>query len=78
MVLRQVSEIERLSKAVALAGTYEADTGAASLPKVSVALMGFFPRASDPSAIKRRMLLGPARVNVAAAWRQFCETDGVP
>ena len=72
MVLDQVREIERRANAVALAGTYQAETGTAMIPTADVALIGFFPKLSDPGAIKRRTLFAPAQVDLADAWRRFC------
>lgn len=68
-VLRCAQDIERRGRAVALAGTYTAETGRADPPRLDVALVAFFPKASDPGAAKRRTLFAPARVDLAeAAW----------
>ncbi len=74
MVLDQVRGIERRGYAVALAGTYQAETGAMVLPTADVALIAFFPKLSDPAANKRRVLLAPAKVDVAATWQRFCRS----
>jgi hypothetical protein len=68
-ILGQAREIEREAMAIALAGVYEADTSIKTLPKFRVAVVSFFPKASDPAAIKRRFLLAPARVDVLATLR---------
>lgn len=71
-VLGCVREIERRGHAVALAGTYQIDTGNAAMPKATAALVGFFPKLTDPAAINRQTLFAPARMDWADAWRQFC------
>jgi transcriptional regulator with XRE-family HTH domain len=71
MVLDQVSEIERHEKAIALAGTYQAETGIGVLRTVAVALIGFFPKATDPGATKRPSLLAPTKLNLGGALRRF-------
>jgi transcriptional regulator with XRE-family HTH domain len=71
-VLNAVRTIESLSSSIALAGTYQAATGANVMPTAKVALIGFFPKSSDPAAIKRRVLFAPAKVDLADAWRRFC------
>lgn len=63
-VLAHVHEIELRAHAVALGGTYEARTNHPYLPKAKVALIGFFPRMTDPSALRRRQLLVPERIDV--------------
>lgn len=70
-VLGCVRDIERRGRAVALSGTYAIQTGHAALPEANVALVGFFPRSTDPAAVKRHVLFAPARLDLAAAWRQF-------
>ena len=71
-VLRCVRELERRAHAVALAGTYEIDTGNAAMPKAVAALVGFFPKLTDPAAINRQTLFAPAQMNWADAWHQLC------
>ena len=63
-VLAHVHEIELRAHAVALGGTYEARTKHPYLPKAKVALIGFFPRMTDPSALRRRQLLVPECIDV--------------
>lgn len=75
-VLDQVRKIEQRAGAVALAGTYKAETNAQIMPTADVALIGFFPKSSDPGAIKRRALLAPAKIDLVDAWSRFCRTDG--
>jgi len=72
-VLGCVRGIERRGQAVALAGTYEADAGTGDDWKVRVALVAFFPRSSDPGAVRRRTLFASSRVDMAAVWRAFRE-----
>jgi transcriptional regulator with XRE-family HTH domain len=71
-MLNSVQNIERRGSAVALAGTYTAKTGAAIMPTVEVALIGFFPKRSDPGAVKRKVLLAPDKVDLGALWKRFC------
>ena len=73
MVLDQVREIERRSNAVALAGTYQAQTESVFMPTIEVAVIRFFPKLSDPGAIKRRTQFAPIKVSWADAWRRFCQ-----
>jgi transcriptional regulator with XRE-family HTH domain len=75
-VLTCVRDIERRGYAVALAGTYQIETGNMTMPKATAALVGFFPQLTDPAAINRQTLFAPARVNWAAAWPQFCVEGG--
>lgn len=75
MVLDAVREIERRGYAVALAGTYQVETGAAIMPTANVALIGFFSKLTDPGAVKRKILLAPAKVDLRAAWENFCRED---
>lgn len=63
-VLAHVHEIELRAHAVALGGTYEAQTNHPYLPRAKVALIGFFPRMTDPSAPRRRQLLVPQCIDV--------------
>ena len=71
-VLDCVREAERQTNAVILAGAYEAETDNEAMPKAKVAVFGFFPKSTDPAAIKRRSLAVPARVSVNDAWKNFC------
>jgi transcriptional regulator with XRE-family HTH domain len=71
-VLGCVREIERRGHAVALAGTYQIDIENAAMPMATAALVGFFPKLTDPAAINRQTLFAPARMSWADAWRQFC------
>lgn len=71
-VLGCVREIERRGNAVALTGTYQVETENAAMPKATAAVVGFFPKLTDPAAINRQTLFAPARVDLAEAWRQFC------
>jgi transcriptional regulator with XRE-family HTH domain len=75
-VLTCVRNIERRGYAVALAGTYQIETGNMAMPEATAALLGFFPKLTDPAAINRQTLFAPARVNWAAAWSQFRGDDG--
>jgi transcriptional regulator with XRE-family HTH domain len=63
-VLAQIHQIESDYHAVALGGTYEAETNHRLIPRVQIAVIGFFPMATDPSAIRRRQLLVPKRVEL--------------
>jgi hypothetical protein len=71
-VLRCVRKIERRGQAVALAGSFQIETGNAAMPRATAALVGFFPKLTDPAAINRRTLFAPARMDWADAWRQLC------
>ena len=64
-VLAHIREIENQSHALALGGTYEASTSHPLLPRVRVAVIGFFPKTTDPGAIRRRQLLVPERVSLS-------------
>ena len=64
-VLDQVREIERRSNAVALAGTYQAQTESTIMPIIEVAVIRFFPKSSDPGAIKRRTQFAPVKIDLA-------------
>ncbi len=75
-VLTCVRDIERRGYAVALAGTYQIKTGNMAMPEATAALVGFFPKLTDPAAINRQTLFAPARVDWAAAWSQFCAEGG--
>jgi hypothetical protein len=75
MVLNIVHDIERRARAVALAGTYVARTTAVFVPTVEVGLIGFFATQSDPAALKRKMLLPPAQIDLQDAWRRFCQAE---
>ncbi len=74
MILDQVREIERRSNAVALAGTYQAQTESVIMPTIKVAVIRFFPRFSDPGAINRRTQFAPIKVDLADVWRRFCQS----
>ncbi len=74
-VLDSVRAIERKRNAVALAGVYEAQPNATIMPTAHVALIGFFPRSTDPGAVKRRVLLAPAKIDLVEAWDRFCRSD---
>ncbi len=50
-VLTCVRNIERQGCAVALAGTYQIETGNMAIPEATAALLGFFPKLTDPAAI---------------------------
>jgi hypothetical protein len=62
-VLNCASDIERRGNAVILVGTYEADTDSEIMPKARVSVIGFFPKSTDPAAIKRERLAVPAKVS---------------
>lgn len=70
-VLRAVLEVERRAYAVALCGTYTAKTNDKRVQTTDVALVAFFPKLTDPGAIKREVLLAPDTIDVHAAWRAF-------
>lgn len=63
-VLARIDEIERHAYAVALGGTYEVETDQPMLPKARAAIIGFFSKRTDPSALKRRHLLVPERISL--------------
>ncbi|MGH6945076.1 MAG: hypothetical protein ACREH6_12755 [Geminicoccaceae bacterium] len=65
MILGHIDHIERMADAVALGGVYEAETDHPYLPEARVAIIAFFPKKTDPAAIKRRQLLVPERVHLA-------------
>lgn len=75
-VLAKVQDIERRAFAVALAGTYTAKTNAARMPSADVALVSFFPRCTDPGAVRRKVLFAPETIDLQAAWLAFCEDNG--
>lgn len=64
-VLGRIREIECLAHAIALGGTYEAETDHPLLPEAQVAVIGFFPKQTDPGAIKRRQLLAPKLIHLS-------------
>lgn len=68
-ILDQAREIERRGMAVALAGIYKAETNIKTSPEWSIGVVSFFPKTSDPGAIKRRVLLAPARIDVGEVLR---------
>ncbi len=71
IVLDLVRRLEHDATAVALAGTYQAQTEVKIFPSVEVGLVTFFPKRTDPGAVKRKALLAPARVDIATAWRKL-------
>lgn len=71
-VLACARETERRTNSVILAGTYEAETDSALMPKAQVTVIGFFPKSADPAAIKRRTLAVPMRISLDEAWTNFC------
>lgn len=76
-VLSCVRETERRTNAVILAGRYEAETDNKLMPTARVAVIGYFPKSTDPAAIKRRTLAVPARISIEEAWNNFCaNVDG--
>jgi transcriptional regulator with XRE-family HTH domain len=75
-VLTCVRNIERRGYAIALAGTYQVETGNTAMPEATTALVGFFPKLTDPAAINRQTLFAPARVDWADTWSQFCAKGG--
>lgn len=48
-----------------------AETGAANMPAAGVALISFFPKLTDPGAVKRKVLLAPAKGDLRAVWEKF-------
>jgi hypothetical protein len=70
-LLNWVRETERQTNSVILAGNYEAETDNDALPKAKVSVLGFFPKSTDPAAIKRRSAAVPARVSIDKAWQNF-------
>lgn len=65
MVLSRIREIECLAHAIALGGTYQAETDHPLLPEAQVAVVGFFPKRTDPGALKRRQLLAPKLIQLS-------------
>jgi transcriptional regulator with XRE-family HTH domain len=70
-ILDYVSRIQREANAVALAGVYAAATNHPALAEARVGLIAFFPRRTDPGAIKRRVLFAPKSIDVQQAWKTF-------
>lgn len=69
-VMNAVRAIERQGAAVALAGTYEAkiaSPGPLAGQSAKVAVIAFFPKMTDPCAIKRPVLRAPEVVEIG--WR---------
>ena len=73
MALDQVHGIERHERAITLAGTYQAETGTL-VGAVDVALIAFFPKSTDPGAIKRPSVLAPAKIDLTAAWKTYWDS----
>lgn len=71
-ILETTQDIERRAYAVALCGTYIAKTNLALMPTVEVALIAFFPKLTDPGAVKRKILFAPDMIDAHAAWQAFC------
>jgi hypothetical protein len=71
-ILTHAREVERRAHAVILVGTYEAATDNESMPNANVSVIGFFPKFSDPAAIKRHQLAVPAKICLNEAWNNFC------
>ena len=65
-VLAHIHEIERRAYSVALGGVYEAKTNVPLLPKANVAVIGFFPKMTDPGAIRRRTLCVPEQIQLSS------------
>ena len=68
-VLAAVREVERVGRATALTGCYDAEwvmpdpvNAASDTMPVKVGLVAFFPRETDPCAIKRRILWAPEQI----------------
>lgn len=70
-ILRAAQDIERRAYAVALSGIYVAKTNVALMPTVDVGLIAFFPKLTDPGAVKRKVLLTPESIDLRAALRSF-------
>ena len=65
--LNCVREAERRTNSVILAGTYQAETDSELMPEAKVAVVVYFPKSTDPAAIKGRTLAVPARFSIADA-----------
>lgn len=66
-VLRTAQTIERERRAISLCGTYEAEAahnGLLSGKTVTVGVIAFFPKRTDPCASKRTVLWGPKTVRI--------------
>lgn len=66
-VLQSVHDIERKGYAVALAGTYKAVAAANALfagETVSVGVISFFPKLTDPCASRRPFVFAPGEISV--------------
>jgi transcriptional regulator with XRE-family HTH domain len=63
-ILKAARSIELQACAVALSGTYSAQTNLAFMPTVEVALIAFFPRSTDPGAVKRKVLFAPETIDL--------------
>lgn len=67
-VFQVVQTIEREHRAISLCGTYEAEAPHNSLlsgKTVTVGVIAFFPKRTDPCASKRTMLWGPKTVRIS-------------
>jgi transcriptional regulator with XRE-family HTH domain len=71
LVLKEIRHIEKMGRATTLVGIYTADTDCRWLPKARVALLAFFPKLTDPGAVKRQVLLAPKRVELIPALRDW-------
>lgn len=71
-ILKTAQDIERRAYAVALCGAYVAKTNVAFMPTAEIALIAFFPKSTDPGAVKRKVLLAPESIDLQAAWQTFC------
>ncbi len=63
-VLGEIKQLEIGSRSVALGGTYTAKTSHEHLPQAQVAVIAFFPLATDPAAAKRTFLLLPKEIEM--------------
>ncbi|MCA1974198.1 MAG: helix-turn-helix domain-containing protein [Caenispirillum sp.] len=70
-ILSLAHDIERRACAVALCGTYRATTNVASMQEADVALIGFFPKLSDPGAVKRQFLLAPGSIDLVGEYQKL-------
>ena len=64
-ILNCVRNIEKLTHAVTLAGTYKVPTNIPGVPTATVALIAFFPKLTDPAAIRRKFLLAQGLIEHA-------------
>lgn len=70
-ILKATRDLERCANAVALCGTYTAETNHPLMPTTTVGLISFFPKATDPAAVKRKVLLLPKSVDLRAGLQAF-------